>query len=123
MRRLAFHTSPVHMARRLLVAGAAGAFVFLLVSTAPHWVHHAREAAQHAPVACPLYLLAASVQWLTLAAVPVLAVWLAHRPVCLGHTRLPDFPIPPLLRARAPPPIPHSSQAQYPPHLDLRPSP
>lgn len=109
MRRLAFHTLPVHMARRLLAAGAAGAFVFLLLSTSPHWVHHANEAARHAPVACPLYTLAASVQWLTLAAVPVLAVWLAHQLVCLGHTRLPAFPIPPLLRGRAPPPSSHTA--------------
>jgi len=104
MRRIASHTWPVHMLQRLLIVGVVGAFAFLLVSTAPHWVHHAREAAHHAPVACTLYTLAASVQWLTLATVPVLAVWLAYRSVCLAHTHLPNFLIPPLLRSRAPPP-------------------
>ena len=104
MRRLASYTWLVHMARRLLVAGAVGAFVFLLVSSAPHWVHHAGEDAHHQPVACTLYTLAASVQWLGLAAGPVLAVWLAHWLVGLGHDCLPDFSIRPLLRGRAPPP-------------------
>ena len=103
MIRLAFHLWEGHSARRLLATAAVAAFVFLLASTAPHSVHHTSEAAHHGLVVCKLYALAVGVQWLTMAAFPVLAVWLIHQLLALRHECLPTFWMRPLLRGRAPP--------------------
>ena len=104
MVQVALHLCERQIARRLLVACAVAAFVFLLASTAPHLVHHAGDAAHHELVACKLYTLAASVQWLILAAFPALSVWLIHRLMALRHEDLLSFWIGPLPRGRAPPP-------------------
>jgi len=103
MIRFALYVFQMQLARRIFAAAAAGAIVFLLASTAPHWVHHASEAAHHQVVACQVYMIAVGVQWLTLVAAPALLLWVVHCLLADRHEYAPDFGIRPLSRGRAPP--------------------
>jgi hypothetical protein len=77
--------------------------VFLLASTAPHLVHHVMEAAHHEPVACQLYTVGVSIQWLALVVLPALVVWLAPHLIRRRHECHHDVRVRPHLRCRAPP--------------------
>jgi len=102
----ALYVFQVQLARRIFAAAAAGALVFLLTSTAPHWVHHVGEAAHHQPVACQAYMIAVGVQWLTLVAAPAFVFWVVHCLLAAHHEYAPDFGVRPLPRGRAPPSYP-----------------